>query len=77
MSFAISETKALNRFDLIRYDIWGSYHVRAFCGAQYFLTIVDDASTGVQGLTLWMRRVRHLNFRKIIFVWPIHNLDSE
>jgi len=44
MSFLLSENKALNCFDLIHCDIWGSYHVKLLCGAQYFLTIVDDAS---------------------------------
>ena len=47
MSFPISENKALNCFDLIHCDIWGPYHVKSFCGAHYFLSIVDDASRGV------------------------------
>jgi len=29
---------------LIHYDIWGAYRVSSLCGAQYFLTIVDEAS---------------------------------
>ena len=47
MSFSISKNKATNCFDLVPCDIWGSYHIKSFCGAQYFLTIVDDASRGV------------------------------
>jgi len=47
MSFPLSENKALNCFDLIHCDIWGSYHVKAYCGAQYFLTFVDNASQRV------------------------------
>ena len=31
-------------FDLIHCDIWGAYYVKSFCGASYFLTILDDAS---------------------------------
>jgi len=44
MSFPIGENKASNCFDLIHCDIWGAYRVQSFLGAQYFLTIVDDAS---------------------------------
>ena len=46
-SFPVSENKAMNRFDLIHCDIWGAYRTKSFCGAQYFLTIVDDATRGV------------------------------
>jgi len=46
MSFLIGENKARNCFDLIHCDIWGPYHIKSFCGAQYFLTIVDNASRG-------------------------------
>jgi len=45
--FPISENKASKCFDLIHCDIWGGYHVKPFCGASYFLTILDDASRGV------------------------------
>ena len=31
-------------FDLVHYDIWGAYYVTSFCGARYFLAILDDAS---------------------------------
>ena len=34
-------------FELIHYDIWGAYRVPSLCGAQYFLTVVDDASRAV------------------------------
>jgi len=46
-SFSRSENIAMNKFDLIHIDIWGAYRVKALCGAQYFLTIIDDASRGV------------------------------
>jgi len=45
--FPISENKASQYFDLIHCDIWGVYHTKSFCGANYFLTILDDASRGV------------------------------
>jgi len=45
--FPISENKASNCFDLIHYDIWDAYHIKSFCEASYFLTILDDASRGV------------------------------
>jgi len=44
LSFLIRDNIALNKFDLIHCDIWGAYRVKAFCGAHYFLTIVDDPS---------------------------------
>ena len=47
VSFPISENKAMNCFNLIHCDIWGAYRIKSFSGAQYFLTIVDDASRGV------------------------------
>ena len=47
MPFPISDNKASNCFDLIHCDIWGGYQVKSLLGAQYFPTIVDDASHGV------------------------------
>jgi len=47
LPFPNSENKALHCFDLIHYDIWGAYHVEAFYGSRYFLSIIDDASRGV------------------------------
>jgi len=47
LPFPNSENKALCCFDLIHCDIWGAYHVEAFCGARYFLSIIDDGSRGV------------------------------
>ena len=40
-------------FDLIHCDIWGAYYVKSFCGASYFLTILDDAS-----LCVWVYLMR-------------------
>jgi len=45
--FSASESHAKDLFELIHCDIWGAYRVRSLCGAQYFLTIVDDASRAV------------------------------
>ena len=45
--FPISESKASECFDLIHCDIWGGYCIKAFCGASFFLTILDYASRGV------------------------------
>jgi len=47
VSFPISENKATSCFHLIHCDLWGPYRTKSFCDAQYFLTIVDDASRGV------------------------------
>lgn len=43
----LSDSKASDIFDLIYCDLWGPYHVPASCGANYFLTIVDDCSRAV------------------------------
>ena len=40
--FCDSESKAKDLFETIHCDIWGSYRAPSFCGAHYFLTIVDD-----------------------------------
>jgi len=45
--FDISESKADDIFEIIHCDIWGSYRVPSFCGAHYFLNIVDNASRAV------------------------------
>jgi len=45
--FVTSESHAKDLFDLIHCNIWGAYKVPSFCGAQYFLTIVDDANRAV------------------------------
>ena len=42
--FSISETKAKKCFDLIYCDMWGTYHVKSFGEAIYFLIILDDTS---------------------------------
>ena len=47
MPFLVSENKATHCFDLIHCDIWGSYRIKSFSGAQYLLTIIDVASRGV------------------------------
>jgi len=44
LAFTVSEHKALMNFDLVHYDIWGTYSVKSFYGASYFLTMLDDAS---------------------------------
>ena len=45
--FSTSESHAKDLFELIHCDIWGAYRVPSPCGAQYFLTIIDDASRAV------------------------------
>jgi hypothetical protein len=46
-NFPISENKATTPFHLIHCDLWGPYRNATFCGARYFLTIVDDFSRAV------------------------------
>jgi len=49
----LSDNKESMHFDLIHCDIWGAYSVKSFCGASYFLTILDDTSC-----CLWVYLVR-------------------
>lgn len=41
-SFPVSLNKTTTPFELIHCDLWGPYRTPALCGAQYFLTILDD-----------------------------------
>jgi len=43
-SFPISQNNAKDVVDLICYDILGPYRVPSFCGAHYFLSIVNDTN---------------------------------
>jgi len=47
MPFLVSNSIASQPFDFIYCDIWGAYHVSSFCGADYFLTILDYVSRAV------------------------------
>jgi len=44
LPYPVSQNKSGVAFKLIHIDIWGPYKVKASCGANYFLTIVDDAN---------------------------------
>jgi transposase InsO family protein len=46
-SFSLSKNNAASLFELVHCDLWGSYRTRSSCGAQYYLTIVDDYSHAV------------------------------
>lgn len=46
-SFPISNSCASGIFEIIYYDLWGSYKVMSTIGASYFLTILDDCSRAV------------------------------
>ena len=45
--FQVSESKAEDLFETIHCDIWEPYRVPSSYGADYLLTLVDDASRGV------------------------------
>ena len=45
--FPLSENKASDMFELIHCDLRGPYRTLSFCGASYFLTMVDDYSRAV------------------------------
>lgn len=42
--FPLISNKTTTPFELIHCDLWGPYRTPALCGAQYFLTILDDYS---------------------------------
>ena len=46
-SFPLSNSRASSKFELIHYDLWGPYRTLSTCGAQYFLSFVDDYTRGV------------------------------
>ncbi|XP_062100880.1 uncharacterized protein LOC133806808 [Humulus lupulus] len=46
-SFPLSENNASSLFELVDCDLWGSYRTPSSCGAQYYLTVVDDYSRAV------------------------------
>lgn len=47
-SFQLSESNATRLFELVHYDLWGPYNATpSYCGARYFLTLVDDFSRAV------------------------------
>ena len=52
-SFSQSEGHASDLFELIHFDIWGTYRESSSCGAYYFLTVVDDKSQ-----TVWVYLMR-------------------
>ena len=45
--FPLSENKSTRNFELIHCDLWGPNDDISFCGARYFLTLVDDYSRAV------------------------------
>lgn len=42
LPFQYSGSYASENFELIHMDVWGPYKVPTYCGARYFLTVVDD-----------------------------------
>ena len=67
--FVASESHAL--FQLIHCDIWGAYRVPSLCGAQYFWTIVDDASRAVWVYLMRAKRgfVAFVIMVKLVEMW--------
>lgn len=47
-AFSISMNKAAHMFDLVNYDIYGSYTVALIISARYFLTLVQDKNRSVR-----------------------------
>lgn len=43
-SFPLSDSMATTSFDLVYYDVWSPYCVKASCGSSNILTLVDDYS---------------------------------
>lgn len=45
--FPLSQSNAIEIFNLIHCDLWDPYNSTFTCGASYFVTIVDDYSRSV------------------------------
>jgi len=44
LPFCISTKRAMNKFDILHFDIWGPLSIKSIDGHSYFLTVVDDYS---------------------------------
>lgn len=44
LPFDNSSSYASKIFELVHMDLWGPYRTQAYCGARYFLTVLDDHS---------------------------------
>ena len=76
LPFGFSDNKASMPFDLVHFDIWGPYYVKSFCGASYFLAILDDATCCVW-VHLMRDKVKLLNLCKNFVPWCKLNLRQE
>ncbi|GJS67266.1 putative reverse transcriptase domain-containing protein [Tanacetum coccineum] len=65
-SFPISNNKTTEPFQLIHYDLWGPYRPPSFCGARYYLTVVDDYSRATWIYLLVDKRHVSLNLYNFI-----------
>ncbi|GKC02232.1 retrovirus-related pol polyprotein from transposon TNT 1-94, partial [Tanacetum coccineum] len=65
-SFPISNNKTTEPFQLIHCDLWGPYRSPSFCGARYFLTVVDDYSRATRIYLLIDKRHVSLNLCNFI-----------
>lgn len=67
-SFLLSDSMATSSFDLVHYDVWGSYREKASCRCSYFLTLVDDLDS---------HEIVHscdVILRRIFFLTPVLSL---
>ena len=42
LSYAVSNSRASRKFELLHFDIWGPFSVHSIHGHKFFLTVVDD-----------------------------------
>lgn len=66
--FYDSFSKASNCFNLIHCDIWGLHRVPSCCGANYFLTFVDDYFRTVRIFLLLEKSEVKTVFLKVIIM---------
>jgi len=70
--FSLSEHNASSLFELVHCDLWGPYRTPSSCGAQYYLTIVDDYSRAV-----WIYLLRNKNEVESMFMNFVAFVDRQ
>lgn len=64
--FPLSDSKSLDIFELIHFDVWGPYRTPSYSGARYFLTIVDDFSRGVWIALMIEKSETHIHLKNLM-----------
>ena len=66
-SFLLSSNKTTKIFELVHYDLWGTYRTTSICGSKYFLTFLDDFSRE-SGFTCYHLKLMHPNISRTLLL---------